>query len=176
MVDPIIWPYLPAIDGSIQSSCSSPAVDMSDDVDETVLLETVVRLRLRLALLRRRIDASYQLVLTLPASAASGEEAEFAPRVLVDASLYPEWRGESVIVWHRRNGADAWAVQLKCPHASISLAESDIEDFTAKHLSTEGPCIACPAHVIHQIQPLAHSPVAERCISRPVCAFSDVYF
>jgi len=105
------------------------------------------RLRLRLALLRERIEREYLHVTTLPEECSSAGDTEYAPRLLVNDEEYPDWNGEGVVLWHRRNGEDAWAVQVRCPHAHISLAESDIEDFGASFPSTLGPCIACPAHM-----------------------------
>ncbi|KAL1503301.1 hypothetical protein AB1Y20_011353 [Prymnesium parvum] len=68
-------------------------------------------------------------------------------RFRVSHETVPEWRGEDVLVFYRRE-ADSlsfWALQEACPHAGVSLIESDIEDFgRAEGL---GPCLACPAHM-----------------------------
>ena len=104
-------------------------------------------LRLRLALLRQRIDANYALVATLPASDERASSDDEFSRILVHDGAFPSWRGEGVVVWHRRCGLDAYAVQAKCPHGAISLEASDIEDLSLDFPSTRGPCIACPAHM-----------------------------
>mgnify|MGYP002820183485 CR=1 FL=1 len=87
------------------------------------------------------------LVATLPSS-LSGTEY-----VCIDLCVetHPEWQAENVCVWYRRlPGAETevFAMQESCPHAGISLVESDIEDFRSTDLGTslQGPCIACPAH------------------------------
>ena len=52
-----------------------------------------------------------------------------------------------MVAWIRKDLSAGWATQLACPHAAISLAESDIEDLRIDYPSTAGPCIACPAHM-----------------------------
>ena len=91
-----------------------------------------------------------------PAFVAVGElpsaqlQASTWTRLLINSQDVPAWTGESIIIWHR--AGECWAVQEACPHAGISLAQSDIEDFrldvngeAAPGLG--GPCIACPAHM-----------------------------
>ena len=107
----------------------------------------VQRLVLRLALLRQRIDQRYLLVDTMPIAHPQPNEDAFAKRMLVTRDTHPTWEGESVVVWIQRDCSAGWAVQLACPHAAISLAESDIEDLRVEFPSTAGPCIACPAHM-----------------------------
>ena len=130
-------------DAAGSSAAPSMAADNSSD--------DVSRLLLRLALIRERIDASYMHVVDLPVVSSSSEDdesAEFAPSILVTQKTHPDWRGEGVLIWHRLNGRDAWAVQSACPHAAISLQMSDIEDFGKDFpTTTKGPCIACPAHM-----------------------------
>ena len=109
--------------------------------------DDVSRLILRLALLRQRIDQTFLAVAQLPIEGDDDDDDEFSDPLLVSESTHPSWKGEGVLLWHRRRGADAWAVQSRCPHASISLEMSDIEDFTGSFPSTRGPCIACPAHM-----------------------------
>jgi nitrite reductase/ring-hydroxylating ferredoxin subunit len=112
--------------------------------------DEVQRLMLRLALLRHRIDRTHLLIQTLPIHAQSAMDAEgepFAERVLVSRETHPTWTGESVVAWYRKDLSAGWASQLACPHAAISLAESDIEDLRMDYPSTAGPCIACPAHM-----------------------------
>ena len=107
-----------------------------------------MRLQLRLSLIRRRIDQQYVLANTVVLSAAEASDSrDFAERVLVTAAAFETWSGEDVVLWHRRDGSAGWAMQLACPHASISLACSDIEDLSDTFPSTSGPCIACPAHM-----------------------------
>ena len=79
-------------------------------------------------------------------------------RFLVNSSTCASWSGEAIVVFHR--GIDFWACQQACPHASISLEASDIEDFRPGRCSSsrpgdisdveglDGPCIACPAHMV----------------------------
>ena len=110
-------------------------------------MATADALRLRLALLRQRIERDYLCVARFPVSDAPSTSQEFERAIMVSDVEFEGWDGENVLVWHRQDGADAWAVQAKCPHAMISLEMSDIEDFTASFPSTRGPCIACPAHV-----------------------------
>lgn len=113
-----------------------------------VVADDVDRLRLRLALLRQRIDRMYLLVTSLPAEVmceGSSSSSEIGPPILVDEDSRSDWDGEDVLVYHRNGGAEAWAIQNKCPHAMIALQMSDIEDFTVEFPSTRGPCLACPA-------------------------------
>ena len=97
----------------------------------------------RLALLRERIDRLYAHVI-LP----EGEEDSSAwSTTLINRSTVADWEGESVGIWHRHHGEEAYAMQEGCPHASISLKESDIEDLGQSYPGKlQGPCIACPAH------------------------------
>ena len=87
------------------------------------------------------------LVATLPSSLSATEY------VCIDLCVetHPEWPAENIVVWYRRlPGAEmeVFAMQEACPHAGISMVESDIEDFRSTDLGTslQGPCIACPAH------------------------------
>lgn len=87
------------------------------------------------------------LVATLPTSLSATEY------VCIDLCVetHPEWPAENVVVWYRRlPGAETevFAMQEACPHAGISIVDSDIEDFRSTDLGTslQGPCIACPAH------------------------------
>mmetsp|Transcript_12422 Transcript_12422/g.29399 ORF Transcript_12422/g.29399 Transcript_12422/m.29399 type:complete len:199 (-) Transcript_12422:49-645(-) len=86
------------------------------------------------------------LVATLPSSLSATEY------VCIDLCVetHPEWPAENVVVWYRRLGAETevFAMQEACPHAGISMVDSDIEDFRSTDLGTslQGPCIACPAH------------------------------
>ena len=105
------------------------------------------RLRVRLALLRERIERQFFCVAHIPVPSTPSTSEAFEQNILVSEDLCPGWEGENVLVWYRRDGADAWAVQAKCPHAMVTLEMSDIEDFTASFPSTQGPCIACPAHM-----------------------------
>ena len=87
------------------------------------------------------------LVATLPSSLSGTEYA----CIDLCVETHPEWQAENVCVWYRRlPGAETevFAMQEACPHAGISLVESDIEDFRSTDLGTslQGPCIACPAH------------------------------
>ena len=83
------------------------------------------------------------------AGAAAGEAAGVGAlfqSFAVHRSTCAAWEGERVVVW-RRGLTSFWAVQEACPHASISLAMSDIEDLSDAFAgSTRGPCISCPAH------------------------------
>ena len=103
----------------------------------------------RLALLRARIDADF-VPLILPPEEVYTDEPDAAWRATrVSRSTLTGWEGENVIVWHRSNGQalEAYAMQEACPHASISLADSDIEDLGSAYPGQlHGPCIACPAH------------------------------
>ena len=100
----------------------------------------IAELHERRSLLRRRIASRFMHVRAVAAS-----EAEFQ-RIDVNRGSFPQWDGEAVIIWYRQqNGVVmGWAVQEACPHAGISLAISDIEDFPPSC----GPCIACPAHMV----------------------------
>jgi nitrite reductase/ring-hydroxylating ferredoxin subunit len=121
------------------------------------------RLLLRLALLRRRIEERFLLVeatndgddhrpatQTLPLHVSSctpvddHKDDDYQRRFVNDIE-FPSWNSEPVVLWQRES--EAWAIQLACPHAGISLAESDIEDLTVQYPSTSGPCIVCPAHM-----------------------------
>ena len=105
------------------------------------------RLVLRLALLRQRIEERCQLCKIVTHEQTAALPSEFAERVLITREAFPSWRGESVVLWHKADGSAGWAAQLACPHASIPLAESDIEDFGSEFPRASGPCIACPAHM-----------------------------
>ena len=97
-------------------------------------------------------DAEWQaaepvLVATLPSDLSATEYA----CIDLCAETNKEWPAENVCVWYRRcpgAATEVFAVQEACPHARISLRESDIEDFRSTDLGTslQGPCIACPAH------------------------------
>ena len=175
-VDSAVAPVTPAASSAATSERSAlpapakplPPPTLGDKEHE-------LRLRLRLALLRGRIETSYVHVHTLPvineataeaasdatsvapvgaaageaAGAAAGEAAGVgAPfqSFAVHRSTCAAWEGERVVVW-RRGLTSFWAVQEACPHASISLATSDIEDLSDAFAgSTRGPCISCPAH------------------------------
>lgn len=106
--------------------------------------DATASLLLRLAVIRQRIDRHFFMIAELTAGASTGD---FEPPIVVTEDTHEGWEGENVLIWHRRDGTDAWAVQQKCPHASISLQMADIEDFTASFPTTRGPCIACPAHM-----------------------------
>ena len=70
-------------------------------------------------------------------------------RFLVTSEAVQGWVGEPVLVFFRRSGDGSvsfWALQESCPHAGISLAEADIEDFGSTD-GLGGPCLACPAHM-----------------------------
>jgi len=87
------------------------------------------------------------LVATLPSDLSAAEYA----CIDLCAETNKKWPAENVCVWYRRcPGAamEVFAMQEACPHAGISLMESDIEDFRSMDLGTglQGPCIACPAH------------------------------
>jgi len=87
------------------------------------------------------------LVATLPSDLSAAEYA----CIDLCAETNKKWPAENVCVWYRRcPGAamEVFAMQEACPHAGISLMESDIEDFRSTDLGTglQGPCIACPAH------------------------------
>lgn len=87
------------------------------------------------------------LVATLPSDLSTAEYA----CIDLCAETNKVWPAENVCVWYRRcPGAETevFAMQEACPHAGISLMESDIEDFRSTDLGTslKGPCIACPAH------------------------------
>ena len=175
-VDSAVAPVTPAASSAATSERSAlpapakplPPPTLGDKEHE-------LRLRLRLALLRGRIETSYVHVHTLPVineataeaasdatsdatsvapvGAAAGEAAGEAAGVgalfqsfAVHRSTCAAWEGERVVVW-RRGLTSFWAVQEACPHASISLAMSDIEDLSDAFAgSTRGPCISCPAH------------------------------
>ena len=175
-VDSAVAPVTPAASSAAASERSAlpapakplPPPTLGDKEHE-------LRLRLRLALLRGRIETSYVHVHTLPvineataeaasdvtsvapvgaaAGAAVGAAAGEAAGVgapfqsfAVHRSTCAAWEGERVVVW-RRGLTSFWAVQEACPHASISLATSDIEDLSDAFAgSTRGPCISCPAH------------------------------
>lgn len=70
----------------------------------------------------------------------------------VSSDTIPQWPAEPIVVWYRRmpgddDNCEVFAMQEACPHASISLVESDIEDFRAENEGKlKGPCISCPAH------------------------------
>jgi len=89
------------------------------------------------------------LVATLPSDVSATEYA----CIDLCAETNKEWPAENVCVWYRRcpgAATEVFAMQEACPHARISLMESDIEDFRSTDLgasaSLQGPCIACPAH------------------------------
>ena len=87
------------------------------------------------------------LVATLPSDLSATEYA----CIDLCAETNKEWPAENVCVWFRRcpgAATEVFAMQEACPHARISLMESDIEDFRSTDLGTSlhGPCIACPAH------------------------------
>ena len=171
-VDSAVAPVTPAASSAATSERSAlpapakplPPPTLGDKEHE-------LRLRLRLALLRGRIETSYVHVHTLPvineataeaASDATSDATSVAPvgaaageaagvgapfqSFAVHRSTCAAWEGERVVVW-RRGLTSFWAVQEACPHASISLATSDIEDLSDAFAgSTRGPCISCPAH------------------------------
>ena len=89
-------------------------------------------------------------------------DSEAFGRFLVSQETASDWTGETVLVFHRRTGESTsfWAVQEACPHAGISLAESDIEDF-GRDGGLKGPCLACPAHMY--VYDVANG----ECLSRP---------
>ena len=87
------------------------------------------------------------LVATVPSSSLS---ADFAC-LDISSDNIPQWPGEPIVVWYRRvpgtEDCEVFAMQEACPHASISLVESDIEDLRAENVGKlSGPCISCPAH------------------------------
>lgn len=94
-------------------------------------------LLVRLALLRQAIDRRF-VRLPLGTQPATGEYR----CSILNSSTCAEWDHEEVLVYDR--GEQCWAVQAACPHAGISLATSDIEDFPTM---LDAPCIACPAHM-----------------------------
>lgn len=106
---------------------------MSDDI---------AALRLRLAVCRSVIHSRF-IALDVELTAIDDTWS----RLVVSHTTQPEWVGENVVVWCRNSDDAMWAVQDACPHAAISLAESDIEDFGDAFSITDGPCIACPAHM-----------------------------
>ena len=98
-------------------------------------------------------------------------------RFTVDSSTCASWSGEAIVVFHR--GMDFWACQQACPHASISLEASDIEDFRPGRCSSSGPvdisdaegldgaCIACPAHMVCSMRYVQHLHLSLIHISEP---------
>ena len=75
------------------------------------------------------------LVATLPSSLSATEYA----CIDLCAETHPQWPAENVCVWYRRlPGAEmeVCAMQQACPHAGISLMESDIEDFRSLELGS----------------------------------------
>lgn len=120
---------------------SEPSPSRFDALSEDELEAVVTELQRRLDVCRSRIAETFVLVGTL---AASSDAAAPFERLLVNDESCPAWAGEPLVVWRR--GSQAWAVHEACPHAGISLAEADIEDFGSRY-PTSGPCIACPAHM-----------------------------